>query len=58
MSGDGLLTPLLNLRCRRGHRWYAPEPEKWVGRDCGYPLGVDLRRICKAELRRARDGPR
>ena len=25
----------LNLACRIGHRFYAPNPEAWVGKTCG-----------------------
>jgi hypothetical protein len=28
-----------NLRCPSGHRWYSPEPDAWIGSDCGYSVG-------------------
>lgn len=24
-----------NLICNNGHRWWAPRPERWIGRACG-----------------------
>jgi len=31
-----MIRAMLNLRCKRGHRWYSPEPREWEGHDCGY----------------------
>lgn len=25
-----------NMRCPRGHLWYSPNPEAWVGQMCGH----------------------
>ena len=35
LGGSGIP---LNLSCREGHRFYAPEPATWHGRACSYPL--------------------
>lgn len=24
----------LNLRCDDGHKWYAPNPLAWIGKEC------------------------
>ena len=53
----------LNLVCSRGHRFYAPCPEAWVGQTCTFAYDNELRadgqlrirvRRCGAPLRRLR----
>jgi len=51
-AGTSLLTPMLNLDCHAGHRWYSPNPNKWRGHHCGTPLGNS--QLCRLPLRRMR----
>lgn len=48
----GLLEPKLNLRCshtEEGHRWFAPHPTYWIGKDCMAAVGENKR--CRRKLR-------
>src|SRR5438045_651237 len=29
-----MIRRLLNLTCTDGHRWYAPQPDAWIGKEC------------------------
>lgn len=49
MSGDHAITEF-NLRCPSGHCWYSPNPEVFVGSDCGVNLAEGKCRE-KLELR-------
>src|SRR5262249_9638054 len=48
---DGMLSPLLNLDCNSGERWFSPTPNRWRGKACGHQTGIG-KRGCELPLRR------
>jgi hypothetical protein len=45
----------LNLACEKGHRWYAPNPDAWVGRTCGRSHGDARNHGCQGTLYAQKD---
>lgn len=58
----GVISPMLNLRCEDGHRWFSPTPSLFADddlRECGYPLpgaspDSPSPKSCRARLKRYR----
>jgi hypothetical protein len=42
---------MLNLRCEGGHRYYSPQPEAWIGKQCLKQLGDRPSNRCYHSIR-------
>jgi hypothetical protein len=45
----------MNLACAQGHRWFAPNPQAWVGKVCGRTYETGRSHGCQETLYAQKD---